>query len=147
MKIKIFNRRVIISLAVLATAVTAISIDAMAGGPLYINGDTGQAIRWARSETRGGRLNSQTVDSAGRVLYHVDLGDLGPLSSAQATALTDRIFGEYTAIPGASIEYVNAGRILDPDTGVAVDVNGTNVGKFLDDRFPTVQNPIIFDSA
>jgi hypothetical protein len=87
-----------------------------------------------------------TVDSAGRVMYHVDLGDLGPLSNAQATSLTDRIFGEYTAIPGASIEYVNAGRILDPDTGAAVDVNGTNVGKFLDDRFPTFQNPIIFDS-
>jgi hypothetical protein len=146
MRIKIFNKRMIISLAVLATAVTVISMDARAGGPLYINGNTGQAIRWARNEVRGGRLNSQTVDSAGRVMYHVDLGDLGPLSNAQATALTDRIFGEYTAIPGASIEYVNAGRIIDPDTNTAVDVNGTNVGKFLDDRFPTFQNPIIFDS-
>ncbi len=27
-----------------------------------------------------------------------------------------------------------------------LNVNGTNVGKFLDDRFPTFQNPIIFDS-
>ena len=144
MRIKTFNRRVIISLAVLATAVTVISMDARAGGPLFVNGD--QAVRWARSETRGGRLNSQTVDSAGRVLYHTDLGTLGPLSNEEATGLTNRIFGLYSAIPGADIDYVNAGPILDPDTGVAVDVNGTNVGKFLDDRFPTFQNPIVFDS-
>ena len=148
MRIRIFNRRVIISLAVLATVVTAISMEARAGGPLFVNTNSGQpvAVRWSRTQVSGGRLGSQTVDSAGRVLYRVDLGTLGPLSNEQATALTDRIFGLYSAIPGADIDYVNAGRIIDPDTGQAVDVNRTNVGKFLDDRFPTFQNPIIFDS-
>src|SRR5262249_57556103 len=57
--------------------------------------------------------------------------------------LVDRIFGEYTAIPTADIDFVNAGPIRDPQTGLPVDVNGTNIGKFFR---PTLQNPIVFDS-
>src|SRR5262249_37385303 len=48
-----------------------------------------------------------------------------------------------TAIPTADIDFANAGPLRDPDTGMAVDVDATNFGKFLD---PTFQNPIIFDS-
>src|SRR5687767_16041054 len=109
MRINILKKRAIISLAVLATAVTSISLDARAGGPNIINTETGQPVRWARFLVQGGPQNTQTVDAQGRVLYRVDSGPLGPLSNEAATALADRIFREYTDIPTASIEYVNAG--------------------------------------
>ncbi|HJQ68283.1 MAG TPA: PPC domain-containing protein [Blastocatellia bacterium] len=148
MRINILRKRAIISLTVLAAAVTFISFDALAGGPNITNSASGQPVpvRWARSLTQGGQLNSQTVDAQGRVLYRVDSGSLGPLSSEQATALADRIFREYTDIPTASIEYVNAGRILNSATGQPVDVTRANFGALLSDINPTFQNPIIFDS-
>jgi hypothetical protein len=117
---------------------------AYAGGPLLVF--DGHAIRWSRVEVRGGTLNSQTVDQSGRVLYRVDSGPLGPLNNARASAFVDRIFKLYTDIPTADIEFLNGGRILDPTTGNPVDVDGTNVGKFLSETTPTFQNPIIFDS-
>ncbi|HEX5731913.1 MAG TPA: pre-peptidase C-terminal domain-containing protein [Blastocatellia bacterium] len=146
MRINILKKRAIISLAVLATAVTFISLDARAGGPNIINTNTGQPIRWSRFLIQGGPLNTQTVDAQGRVLYRVDSGPLGPLSNEAATALTDRIFREYTDIPTASIEYVNAGRILNPSTGQPIDVTGANFGVYLGELGATFQNPIIFDS-
>jgi len=106
----------------------------------------GQATRWPRAEVRGGPLNTQTVDSSGRVLYRVDSGPLGTLTNKQATALVDRIFNLYTNIPTADIHFANGGSILDPGTGDPVDVTSTNAGKFLSTRNPTFQNPIIFDS-
>jgi len=117
---------------------------AYAGGPLIVI--DGHAVRWSRAEIRGGPLNSQTVDQSGRVLYRVDSGRLGPLNNAQATAIVDRIFKLYTDIPTADIELLNGGRILDPTTGDPVDVTGTNAGRFLSERNPTFQNPIIFDT-
>ncbi|HEY7547707.1 MAG TPA: PPC domain-containing protein, partial [Blastocatellia bacterium] len=130
--------------AILVAAVALIAPSVKAGGPLLVL--DGQPTLWARSEVRGGALNSMTVDSAGRVLYHVDKGTLGTLTEEQATALVDRIFGLYTDIPTASIEFVNAGRIKDPTTGQEIDVNGSNAGRVLSSRTPTFQNPIIFDS-
>ncbi|HLG16485.1 MAG TPA: PPC domain-containing protein [Blastocatellia bacterium] len=138
------TRRLILSLTMSIAAVSATVSWAQAGGPLAML--NGQPVRWARSEVRGGPLNSATVDSAGRVLYHVDSGTLGPVSGAQATAFVDRIFGLYTGIPTASIEFVNAGSIMDPLTNQPVDVNGSNVGRFISRASPTFQNPIIFDS-
>jgi hypothetical protein len=128
----------------LLIAVAAIAPSVKAGGPLLLF--NGQPTLWARGEVRGGPLNSATVDAAGRVLYHVDSGSLGILSEAQATAIVDHIFDLYTDIPTASIEFVNAGRIIDPTSGQAVDINGSNVGRFLNRNNPTFQNPIIFDS-
>jgi hypothetical protein len=145
MRINILKKRAIISLAVLATAVTFISLDARAGGPNIINSETGQPVRWARFLVQGPQ-GTQTVDAQGRVLYRVDSGPLGPLSNEAATALADRIFREYTDIPTASIEYVNAGRILSPSTGQPIDVTGANIGQFLSEINPTFQNPIVFDS-
>ncbi len=137
--------RVKILLPAILIALAAIIIPAVkAGGPLLLL--DGQPTLWARSEVRGGALNSATVDAAGRVLYRVDKGTLGTLSEADATAIVDRIFNLYTDIPFASIEFVNAGRIIDPTTGMEVDVNGSNVGRFLSPSTPTFQNPIIFDS-
>jgi Bacterial pre-peptidase C-terminal domain. len=115
-----------------------------AGGPLLVV--NGHAVRWPHGEVKGGPLNSQTVDAAGRVLYRVDSGPLGPLTNEQATAFVDRIFKLYTDIPTASIEFVNAGRIIDPTTGNPVNVSGKNAGKFISHNNPTFQNPIIFDS-
>lgn len=116
---------------------------AYAGGPLFVN--NGQPLRWPSHEVRGGPLNTQTVDTAGRVLYRVDSGPLGPLTNAQATALVDRIFKLYSDIPTASIEYVNAGQIMNPNTGSPLDVTSKNIGRVLG-SVPTFQNPIIFDS-
>ena len=136
--------RLTLAVAALAVGLVFAAIRTDAGGPLFVF--DGKPVRWSRTEVRGGALNSATVDSEGRVLYRVDSGRLGSLSEEQATALVDRIFKEYTDIPTASIEFANAGRIMDPDTNQPVDVNGTNAGRFLSSRTPTFQNPIIFDS-
>ena len=135
--------RIFVALASLAAAYVVAPV-AHAGGPLIVI--DGQAVRWARSEVRGGLLNSQTVDEQGRVQYRVDSGRLGSLSNDRAIRLVDRIFGLYTGVPTASIEFVNAGPIRDPDTGEVVNVDGSNAGKFLSSRNPTFQNPIIFDN-
>lgn len=131
----------LLALAVLTTLACSW---AYAGGPLIVV--DGHAVRWSRVEVKGGPLNWQTVDQSGRVLYRVDSGPLGSLNNAHATAFVDRIFKLYTDIPTADIEFLNAGSILDPATGSAVDVNGANAGKFLSQKNPTFQNPIIFDS-
>jgi hypothetical protein len=141
--------RLTLSLCAVAALLSAVAPLARAGGPLLIGAD-GNPIRWAASEVRGGPLNSQTVgvnqNGVRQVFYHVDSGPLGTLNNSQATSLVDRIFRLYTDIPTADIDFVNGGPILDPSTGSAVDVNGSNVGKFLSDSNPTFQNPIIFDS-
>ncbi|HEU4388633.1 MAG TPA: hypothetical protein VFV34_12605 [Blastocatellia bacterium] len=128
--------------AALVLAIAAVRT--YAGGPLIVL--DGKPVRWSRTEVRGGPLNSATVDAQGRVLYRVDSGRLGSLSEEQATALVDRIFREYTDIPTASIEFANAGRIMDPTTNQPVNVDGTNAGRFISSRTPTFQNPIVFDS-
>ncbi len=128
----------------LAVSGVLLSSPVRAGGPLFVNGTT--PIRWPRTLTQGGALNSQTVDASGTVLYRVDSGPLGTLSNAEATALVDRIFGLYSNIPTSSIRFANAGRILDPDTRQAIDVTSTNFGKISSTVRPTFQNPIVFDS-
>jgi hypothetical protein len=131
------------SCAALFAGAGALGVEA--SGPLYVL--DGKPVIWADHEVRGGSLNSQTVavDKGGKrtVFYRVDAGALGPLSHADGVRIADRIFGEYSGIPTADIEFVNAGPIRDPDTGLPMDVDGTNFGKVLQ---PTFQNPIIFDS-
>jgi hypothetical protein len=142
LRIRIRPGRPLVALAALVVLLTGL---AYAGGPLAINSD-GQPYRWPHFEVKGGPLNTDTVDAAGRVVYRVDEGTLGILNHADAVQLVDRIFQLYTDIPTASIEFVNGGPIRDPLTGQPVDVNGNNVGRFLDPDNPTFQNPIIFDS-
>ena len=136
------NRR-LLCLAIAVVAITAAASLSYAGGPLLVVDS--HPITWQRTEVRGGPLNTQTVDANGVVQYRLDSGPLGPLSNDQARALADRIFGMYNAIPTSTIRFNNAGPIVDPSTGAPVDVNGTNVGKFIG-KTPTFQNPIIFDS-
>jgi hypothetical protein len=143
MKNRRFDIRLIIALTLFAAAAGAVAPWAYAGGPLLVR--NGQPVRWASREIRGGQLNSQTVDAQGRVLYRVDSGRLGPFSNARAVALVDHIFQLYTDIPTATIEFVNAGFIRDPDSGQTVDVTGANFGKFIRSSAGTFQNPIIFD--
>ena len=134
---------IVLSCAALIAGATALGVEA--SGPLYLL--DGKPVVWADHDVRGGPLNSQTVavDKRGKrtVYYRVDEGTLGPISHADAVRITDRIFGEYSGIPTADIEFVNAGPIRDPDTGLPMDVDGTNFGKVLQ---PTFQNPIVFDS-
>ena len=142
------NRTVVRTLAIAALLVAAVSWYAEAGGPLFLLNNT--PILWANRVVSGGPLNSSTVtiDAQGRrnVIYHVDSGTLGPLSNAQAVRFTDRIFGEFSNVPTSAIRFVNGGAIRDPGTGQPVDVDATNIGKFLDSDNPTFQNPIIFDT-
>src|SRR5215212_2266770 len=138
------NIRLITCLMVLVAS-WLIAPGARAGGPLLLL--DGQPTRWSRSAVISPvNPNLKTVDEQGRVLYRVDSGPLGTLSNEKATGFVDRIFKLYTDIPTATIEFVNGGRIVDPTTGVPVDVNGSNAGRYLNDRNPTYQNPIIFDS-
>ena len=134
---------IVLSCAALFAGVAALGVEA--SGPLYLL--DGKPVIWADHDVRGGPLNSQTVavDKHGKrtVFYRVDAGALGPLSHADGVRITDRIFGEYSGIPTADIEFVNAGPIRDPDTGLPMDVDGTNFGKVIQ---PTFQNPIVFDS-
>src|SRR5262245_16731260 len=136
------TRRLGGTLAAAALIVVAASWSAEAGGPLFVIG--GKAILWANRVVTGGPLNSSTVtiDNQGRrnVIYHVDQGTLGPLTNAQAVHFTERIFGEFSNITTSTIKFVDGGSIRDPDTGLPVDVNATNFGKFVDGDHPTFQN-------
>ncbi len=115
-----------------------------AGGPLLVS--NGQPVLWDKGPVRGGRLNTMTVDEQGRVIYRVDMGDLGPIAHADAVKLVDRIFNEYSSIGTSTIRFVNGGPILDPDTHQPVDVTAANYGRFASSSARTYQNPIIFDS-
>ena len=143
MIMRCLKSHLILSSIVMAAAVVVATSLAYASGPLLVV--NGKPVLWPHREIRGGPLNSQTVDASGHVLYRVDSGPLGPLNNSQATAIVDRIFKLYTDIPTANIEFMNAGRIMDPATGNPVDVTGANAGKFIG-KNPTFQNPIIFDS-
>lgn len=138
------NIRLALSFAVFVAIVIVAAPLVRAGGPLLVL--NGQATKWPSHQVRGGPLNTETIDALGRVQYRVDSGPLGPLTNQQATAFVDRIFGEYTDIPTASIEFVNAGRIMNPATNLPIDVNGSNFGVIASSNNPTFQNPIVFDS-
>ncbi|HET8675551.1 MAG TPA: PPC domain-containing protein [Blastocatellia bacterium] len=140
-----FKSRALVALGAIAAALAGIAPLAHAGGPLLVIDR--QPVRWSRSQVvNPSNANLMTVDSAGRVLYRVDSGKLGPLSNAEAVKIVDRIFKLYTDIPTADIDFVKAGPILDPATSTPVDVNGSNFGRFANPNSPTYQNPIIFDS-
>lgn len=144
MMVHYLNTRWTAPVLVAAASIAMVCSLAYAGGPLVVMNN--QAVRWPRSEVRGGPLNTQTVDPSGRVLYRVDSGPLGTFTHDQAAALVDRIFNFYSNIPTADIEFVNAGPILDPSTGNPIDITGANAGKFISSRNATFQNPIVFDS-
>ncbi|HVF91032.1 MAG TPA: PPC domain-containing protein [Blastocatellia bacterium] len=146
MSSRLFNLRLAFSMGISAVALVLVIGSADAGGPNFIDPNSGQPVLWARSEVRGGALDSQTVDADGRVLYRVDSGPLGPLSNAEAVQLADHIFGLYDQISTSSLRFRNAGPIRDPANGEPIDVNGANFGRFLSSRNPTFQNPIIFDT-
>ena len=141
----LLNIRPLLALGAIAAALAAVVPFAHAGGPLLVVDR--QPVRWARGQVVSpSNPNLKTVDSAGRVLYRVDSGKLGPLSNAEAVKIVDRIFKLYTDIPTADIDFVKAGAIVDPATNNPVDVNGSNFGRFANPNSPTYQNPIIFDS-
>ncbi len=141
----LFKSRALVALGAIAAALAVVVPPANAGGPLLVIDR--QPVRWSRSQVvNPSNSNLKTVDSQGRILYRVDSGKLGPLSNAEAVRLVDRIFKLYTDIPTADINFVKAGSIIDPATNAAVDVTGSNFGRFANSNSPTYQNPIIFDS-
>lgn len=71
------------------------------------------------------------------ITYHVDLGTLGPLSNAEATALVDNCFSQWGNVSTATISFANAGYL-------PVDVTADNYGVYWNSN--DGKNPIVFDT-
>lgn len=137
--------RSVTSFIFIAAFIALVATSTQAGGPLLI-GSNGQPVLWPRRAIQGGPLNSRTVDEQGNVLYRVDQGSLGPIPNDRAVRYIDRIFSLYSSVPTSSLKFVNAGPIIDPTTGQAMDVTASNIGRVRSSSNPTFQNPIVFDS-
>lgn len=97
-----------------------------AGGPLVL-------------DTRGDPVGWSTEAP---VAYHVDQAGLGLLTNGEARSLVSELFGNWEAVPTATLAYQDGGPL-------AVDVDETNFGGFLGPYggvfSPTGQSPIVFD--
>lgn len=121
------------SRCLLSIALLALSLPALAGGPLVVGGPTfgveGQPFVW---------------DNSHPILYRTDTGPLGDMSNSIAIAHVQAAMAVWTGVPTANLATVNSG----PIQGVA----GGHVASVAD--FNTVQGscsagsqtPIIFDS-
>ena len=142
--------------AALGTVITSVASFVYAGGPLFtLVGSNGQLVPvvWPQPGNQGASLlpvnggpsNLPDVLANGQVVYRVDSGNLGPLDNTQAVAIVDHIFGQYNSIPTSTIQTMDGGPIIDPNTGEAVDITEQNAGLVLG-ATPSGNNPIIFDS-